>query len=127
MSNTQITIESVKNIGTQDISICFTRGMGDLTVMLPANAETSMIPITLNESEILHFTVQLSAGTIRPLQAELMFAAESSGNQFSLCVHGFTGGPVYKPIQSPTTPNKPVQLSVKYEGDGVVVVGTGDL
>ncbi len=127
MSNTQITIQSVKNIGTQDISICFTRGMGDLTVMLPANAETSMFPITLNESEVLHFTVQLSAGTIRPRQAELMFVSESSGNQFSLCVHGFTGGPVFRPIPSPTTPRMLVQLSVKYDGDGVVVVGTGDL
>lgn len=123
MSETNINIGRIKNNGETYLTLTFPGKM----IALPAGASTELYPIPLEAPGIpLKIVLQVAASGVAGSQTMwLSYTEEKSMNQFTYSVKSESSG--QKAVQVPTTPGSDIQLDIEYSGDGVVIVGTGDM
>lgn len=129
MGTEAINILQVTNAGTTELEInFFPANSASIGMVLPVKASSSLFTIPVGVAgNRLRFTVHLQNASQPARLAELYFEEQDGMNQFF--VDTYRGGQlITTPVQSsPITPGKNISLSVNYDGDGVVIVGTGEL
>jgi hypothetical protein len=134
--DTNPSIGSIKNTNrTCTLNIRFAPGTDlEVHVNLEPLGELDLDPIAFTGPEVpMIIDVEVLLGTRRdPRLITLWYEVIDGMNQFIYTISpenkpSTPGGP--KPLYAvaPTTPGKDVALGIDYFGDGVVIVGTGDL
>lgn len=124
-----IFIREVTNTGSQSIRITFHEAAGGtIATTLDPGSSSNMLMLDLSattEKNPILFTVSLASnlGLIRSVQ--LYYDETASGNQFQYAMVK-PSQLEFKKTSALTSPDTDVTLEIAYEGDGVVVVGTGD-
>lgn len=124
MSTENISIRRITNIGPMGIILSFS----DYEISLSMEESTELYTIPLGEpKEKLEITMIIPAGGITKSQTLWLWyeVTADETNQFYFDVLNESRGP--QVVTEPTSPGTDVSLDIGYSGDGVVIVGTGDM
>lgn len=129
MSQT-ISIKQVCNTGHRDLNISLHGPSGSsATLILPAGASTNLIDFDLSEINIvtpLLLVVCLADDRGLTRSVNLYYEEMPTENQFMYTVLVSGKDTPYATVNHPTSIDHNISLQLGYDGDGVVIVGTGD-
>lgn len=131
MSTQNSSIQEISNAGIADINVSIHMTNGTtLSFLLAPGSKSDLINIPLDsfsQSAPLLLTVSYASSELRPRVVYIYAENTGTTNTFYATTIINSVTQPYKQVNQPTKLGANVSLSVLYSGDGVVVVGTGDL